>query len=68
MMDFESDGKRMFSLIWETYFRLLDRIEENLDNVWQERTSLRRSDKLWLAGSHFLSPWFLHARGRTRRR
>ncbi len=64
----ESDGKRMFSLIWETYFRLLDRIEENLDNVWQERTSLRRSDKLWLAGSHFLSPWFLHARGRTRRR
>ena len=52
------DGQRMFSLIWETYRRLLDRIAENLDSVWERRIQLTSFEKASLFLQHAITPCF----------
>ncbi|MGV3486071.1 MAG: phytoene/squalene synthase family protein [Planctomycetaceae bacterium] len=52
------DGRRMFSMMWRTYRRLLSRIEADPGGVLTRRVGLTASDRLHLASSHFIAPMF----------
>jgi len=55
----ENDGQRMFSLMWHTYYRLLLRIESQLETVWTHRVRLGHAEKLQLYFQHALTPTYL---------
>lgn len=50
------DGRPMFSMIWRTYRKLLDRIIEDPRSVVQRRIRLSYSEKLRLRAQHFVGP------------
>ncbi|MCY2974178.1 MAG: phytoene/squalene synthase family protein [Planctomycetota bacterium] len=52
----DSDGQRMFSLMWHTYYRLLLKIESNIGSIWTRRTRLGRLEKLQLYFQHAITP------------
>jgi phytoene synthase len=52
------DGRPMFSMMWRTYRRLLDRIEENPRAVAVRRIKLNTGEKFGLVSQHFLPPMF----------
>jgi len=52
----DSDGQRMFSLMWHTYYRLLLKIESNIGSIWTRRTRLGRMEKLQLYFQHAITP------------
>lgn len=61
MESLETDGQRMFSLMWCTYSRLLERIRKNPDQIWQRRVRLPRLEKAQLYLQHAFSPCFRNA-------
>ncbi|MFN7843062.1 MAG: hydroxysqualene dehydroxylase HpnE [Pirellula sp.] len=52
------EGKRMFSLMWKTYYGILSTIEANPKKVFRERVALSKVSKLKLIASHFLTPLY----------
>lgn len=52
------DGRLMFSMMWRTYRRLLDRIAEDPGSVAVRRISLSASDKFGIVSRHFFPPMF----------
>lgn len=52
------DGKPMFSMMWRTYRRLLDRIAENPRAVATRRVRLSTGERLGIVSQHFFSPMF----------
>ncbi len=55
----DSDGQRMFSLMWHTYYRLLLKMESNIGSIWTGRTRLGRMEKLQLYFQHAITPSYL---------
>ena len=55
------DGQRMFSLMWQTYRKLLETIEREPNAIWQQRVSVSKTQKLKLVGQHAFSPVFQSA-------
>lgn len=54
----DADGQPMFSMMWRTYRRLLQRIQENPGAVANQRVRLSLGDRTDLLTSHFLPPLF----------
>jgi phytoene synthase len=54
----DEDGRPMFSMMWRSYRRLLERIIENPKAVTERRVRLRRREKIRLRAQHFIGPWF----------
>lgn len=52
------DGRPMFSMIWRTYRRLLDRIAEDPGSVVVRRVRLTTGQRLGLVSQHFCGPIF----------
>ena len=52
------DGRPMFSMIWRTYRKLLDRIGEDPRAVASTRVRLSTSQRLGLVSQHFITPMF----------
>jgi phytoene synthase len=52
------DGRPMFSMIWRTYRRLLDRIAEDPGSVVVRRIGLSTPEKIGLVSRHFFPPMF----------
>jgi len=52
------DGRAMFSMMWRTYRRLLDRIAEDPGSVAVRRIQLSATEKLGLVSRHFFPPMF----------
>ncbi len=52
------DGRPMFSMMWRTYRRLLDRIAENPRAVATRRVRLGTGERLSLVSQHFFKPVF----------
>jgi phytoene synthase len=52
------DGRPMFSMIWRTYRKLLDRIAEEPGSVATRRVSLSTRDKIGIVSQHFFPPIF----------
>ncbi|QDT02603.1 All-trans-phytoene synthase [Rubripirellula lacrimiformis] len=52
------DGRPMFSMMWRTYRRLLDRIASDPGAVVLHRVRLSQGDRWELASRHFVSPLF----------
>jgi phytoene synthase len=48
------DGRPMFSMMWRTYHRLLDRIAEDPAAVAGHRIQLPKRERLGIATSHFV--------------
>ena len=55
----DSDGQRMFSLMWHTYHRLLLKIESEIESIWTHRTQLGRFEKVQLYFQHAITPSYL---------
>lgn len=53
------DGQRMFSLIWQSYRQLLERVSARIDRLWIERVRVETGTKAKLLATHCLSPWFV---------
>lgn len=53
-----AEGKRMFSLMWRTYYGILNQIDENPQRVFSQRVSLSKLEKLGLVASHFVTPFY----------
>lgn len=52
------DGLRMFSLMWNTYHRLLKQIRRDPSVIFQRRIRLTGADKWSLASQHWFTPIF----------
>lgn len=52
------DGKRMFSLMWNSYRALLESIDEKPELIWQSRVHLTRFTKIKLVAQHLCTPLF----------
>lgn len=52
------DGRPMFSMMWRTYRKLLDRIAENPRSVATRRVRLSSGQRLGLVSRHFIPPLF----------
>jgi phytoene synthase len=52
------DGRPMFSMMWRTYRRLLDRIAENPRAVATRRVRLTAGERFGLVSQHFITPIF----------
>ncbi|MFK8111493.1 MAG: phytoene/squalene synthase family protein [Rubripirellula sp.] len=52
------DGRPMFSMMWRTYRRLLDRIAESPDEVAVRRINLSKREKFGIVSQHFFPPMF----------
>lgn len=52
------DGRPIFSMIWRTYRRLLDRIAEDPGSIAVRRVSLTVGDKIEIVSRHYFSPMF----------
>jgi len=55
-----ADGRPMFSMMWRTYRKLLDRIAEDPGSVVVRRVRLSTGEKLGLLSQHFFPPMFRH--------
>ena len=53
-----ADGRPMFSMMWRTYRRLLDRIADDPGGVAVRRVSLSSRERLGLVSRHFLAPMY----------
>ncbi|MDA8744550.1 squalene/phytoene synthase family protein [Rubripirellula amarantea] len=53
-----ADGKPMFSMMWRTYRKLLQRIADDPGSVLVRRVRLTTSEKLGLVSRHFVPPIF----------
>jgi 15-cis-phytoene synthase len=53
-----ADGRPMFSMIWRTYRRLLDRIAKNPDAVAVRRIHLSKRERIGIVSQHFCPPMF----------
>ena len=54
----EDDGRPMFSMIWRTYRRLLQRIAEDPRSVAVKRVRLSARERIGLVSQHFFPPLF----------
>jgi phytoene synthase len=54
----EPDGQRIFSMMWRTYRKLLDRLKENPRQIVTRRVRLTFFDRLMIAANHFIHPLF----------
>lgn len=54
----EPDGRPMFSMMWRTYRRLLERIAEDPGAVAVRRLRLCWHQRMRLVATHFIGPWF----------
>ncbi len=54
----DPDGRPMFSMMWRTYRRLLERIATDPGAVAVRRVRLRSRDRVALVSQHFVGPWF----------
>ncbi|MCO8124919.1 squalene/phytoene synthase family protein [Stieleria sp. TO1_6] len=54
----DDDGRPMFSMMWRTYRRLLDRIAEDPRAVASRRIRLSTGEHLGLVSQHFFTPIF----------
>ena len=52
------DGRPMFSMMWRTYRKLLDRIAESPGSVAVRRVRLTPTEKFGIVSRHFVSPMF----------
>lgn len=52
------DGKPMFSMMWRTYRKLLERIEDDPGSIAVRRIRLTATERLGLVSRHFVSPMF----------
>jgi phytoene synthase len=52
------DGRPMFSMMWRTYRKLLDRIAEDPGTIVVRRVSLSTTDKIGIVSHHFFPPMF----------
>lgn len=52
------DGRPMFSMMWRTYRKLLDRIAEDPGSVAVRRVRLSTGEKFGLVSRHFVAPMF----------
>ncbi|MFN7875553.1 MAG: hydroxysqualene dehydroxylase HpnE [Pirellula sp.] len=52
------EGKRMYSLMWRTYYGILKAIETNPAIVFRERVALSKASKLQLVATHFVTPFY----------
>ncbi len=52
------DGRPMFSMMWRTYRKLLDRIAEDPGSVVLRRVRLSPREKFGIASRHFVAPMF----------
>jgi squalene-associated FAD-dependent desaturase len=55
------DGLRMFSLMWNTYYRLLQQIRREPSVIFQRRIRLTTTDKWALASQHWFTPIFAYS-------
>jgi squalene-associated FAD-dependent desaturase len=55
------DGLRMFSLMWNTYYRLLQQIRRDPSLIFQRRVRLTTTDKWALASQHWFTPIFANS-------
>lgn len=53
-----ADGRPMFSMIWRTYRKLLDRIAADPRAVANTRVRLTTTERLGLVSQHFITPMF----------
>lgn len=53
-----ADGRPMFSMMWRTYRRLLDRIAEDPRAVASRRVRLTTGERIGLVSQHFFAPMF----------
>ena len=53
-----ADGRPMFSMMWRTYRRLLDRIAEDPARVASGRIRLAPTEKVGIIARHFVTPMF----------
>jgi len=58
----DSDGQRMFSLMWHTYHHLLLKIESEIESVWTHRMQLGRFEKVQLYFQHAITPSYIRFR------
>lgn len=54
----DGDGRPMFSMMWRTYRKLLDRIAANPGSVIERRVRLSTGEQLGLVSRHFFPPMF----------
>jgi squalene-associated FAD-dependent desaturase len=52
------EGQRMFSLMWQTYYAIFQKIKQSPLRVLEGRVSLRWDTKAKLAASHFVTPLY----------
>lgn len=52
------DGRPMFSMMWRTYRKLLQRIIDDPDAVVSRRVSLGMRDRIGIVSSHFVGPLY----------
>ena len=52
------DSRRMFSMIWNTYYSIFQKIQQSPWNPLHKRPSLGSGEKLKLYASHAFTPWF----------
>ena len=52
------DGQPMFSMMWRTYRRLLDRLAEDPGTIAVRRVALSTTDKIGIVSQHFFPPMF----------
>ncbi len=53
-----ADGRPMFSMMWRTYRKLLDRIAEDPGSVAVRRVRLTAGEKIGIVSRHFCPPMF----------
>lgn len=53
-----TDGQPMFSMMWRTYHKLLNRIAEDPGSVAVRRIQLTTTERLGLVSQHFFPPMF----------
>ena len=54
----DPDSRRMFSMIWNTYYQIFQQIKRNPWAPIENRPSLNPFQKLTLFASHAFTPWF----------
>ncbi|MEO1614589.1 MAG: phytoene/squalene synthase family protein [Planctomycetota bacterium] len=54
----DQEGRPMFSMMWRTYHKLLDRIAENPRAVVMRRVRLTTGERFGLVSQHFFPPFY----------
>ncbi len=61
----DTDSKRMFSMIWNTYYQIFQKIQQNPWTPIHMRPSLNVFQKTKLYASHAFTPWFRRQASRS---